>query len=176
MKSNQKKGQKEMKIRHFLLLVVVLVSFLAVGCTPARSTQDYLASGGRGEVAGKMNGVEFSAVIEISEGGDVFCIEYLSPSSLCGLVVRVEGEVCKVKLGEVCFTCGKDEVAGFLRPVSAFLPHGDAKTVQKEGEKTVLTFSSGGTLTLSPKGEPLAFICEDIDVRVVWWERGESAA
>ena len=163
-----------MKIRHFLLLVVVLVSFLAVGCTPVRSTQDYLASGGRGEVAGKMNGVEFLAVIEILGGGNVFCIEYLAPSSLCGLVLEVRGESCEVTLGEVNFVCDTAEVAGFLRPVSVFLPHGDAKTVQKEGENTVLTFSSGGTLTLSPKGEPLAFVCEGIDVRVVWWERGES--
>ena len=131
-----------MKIRHFLLLVVVLVSFLAVGCTPVRSTQDYLASGGRGEVAGKMNGVEFLAVSEILGGGNVFCIEYLAPSSLCGLVLEVRGESCEVTLGEVNFVCDTAEVAGFLRPVSVFLPHGDAKTVQNRRRVAVVNEAS----------------------------------
>ncbi len=161
-----------MKIRHFLLLIVVLMSSWAVGCAPARSGMDYLVSGGRGEVVGKMSGVEFSAVVELSGGGEALRIEYLSPNSLQGLILRAEGGECEVKLGDVCFTCGVDEVAGFLRPVVAFLPQGDAETVQKMGENTVLTFPSGGTLTLSPKGEPLSLEGEDIEVRVVWWESG----
>ena len=164
-----------MKIRHFLLLIVVLVSLWTVGCAPARSEMDYLATGGRGEVSGKMSEMEFAAVVEISSGGETLRVEYLSPASLCGLILTVRGEECEVKLGDVCFVCDVDEVAGFLRPVSAFLPQEEAATVQKSGENTVLNFPSGGTLTLSPKGEPIAFVQGDIDVRVVWWERGESA-
>ena len=163
-----------MKIRHFLLLVVVLVSSWTVGCAPARSGMDYLASGGRGEVSGRMSGVEFAAVVEISSGGENLRVEYLAPASLCGLILTANEEECEVKLGDVCFTCDVDEVSGFLRPVTAFLPQGDANSVQKEGENTVLSFSADGTLTLSPSGEPLSLVREDIDVRVVWWERGES--
>ncbi len=165
-----------MKIRHFLLLVVVLMSSWAIGCAPARSGMDYLASGGRGEVRGEMSGVEFSAVVDVSKGGELLRVEYLSPDSLCGLILTASGEECEVKLGEVQFVCDTSEVAGFLRPVTAFLPQGDANTVQKEGENTVLTFPAGGTLTLSPKGEPLSLTREDIDMRVVWWERGVKSA
>lgn len=163
-----------MKIRHFLLFVVVLVSLWAVGCAPARSGMDYLTSGGRGEVSGKMGDLEFVAVVEIAPSAEFLRVEYLSPASLCGLVLEVRGESCEVTLGEVNFTCEAKEVSGFLRPVSAFLPQEEAATVQKSGENTILTLLSGGTLTLSPKGEPLAFTHEDIDVRVVWWERGGS--
>ena len=143
-----------MKIRHFLLLLVVVMSFLGVGCAPARSEMNYLAAGGRGEVNGVMNGLAFSAVIEISPSGDCVAVEYHSPESLSSLKLTAQGEECRVNLGDVDFFCGLDEVSGFLRPVTAFLPYGDAKTVQKEGEDTVLTFPSGGKLTLSPKGEP----------------------
>ena len=163
-----------MKIRHFLLLVVVLMSSWTVGCAPAQSGMDYLASGGRGEVRGKMSGVEFSAVVEIGEGGTCVSVEYLSPPSLCGLTLTASGDECEVKLGEVCFTCNVGEVAGFLRPVTAFLPQGDANTVQKEGENTVLTFPTGGTLTVSTKGEPVSLVRDDITVQVVWWERSEE--
>ncbi len=164
-----------MKIRHFLLLVVVLMSSWAIGCAPARSGMEYLSSGGRGEVRGKMSGVEFSAVVEISSDGEDLRVEYLTPASLCGLILTARNEECEVKLGEVGFTCNVSEVAGFLRPVTAFLPQEEAATVQREGENTVLTFPTGGTLTLSPKGEPLSVTREDIDMRVVWWERGGSA-
>ena len=163
-----------MKIRHFLLFVVVLVSLWAVGCAPARSGMDYLALGGRGEVSGKMGDLEFVAVVEIAPGAEFLRVEYLSPAALCGLILEARGESCEVTLGEVTFVCETAEVAGFLRPVSAFLPQEDAATVQKAGENTTLTFPSGGTLTLSPKGEPLSLVREDIDVRVVWWERGGS--
>ena len=161
-----------MKIRHFLLLVVVLMSSLAVGCSPAGSEMDYLAAGGRAEVTGVMNGLAFSAVIELSGSGEILRVEYISPTSLQGLILTAKGEECEVKLGDVCFTCGTEEVTGFLRPVSVFLPQGDANTVQKEGENTVLTFPCGGALTLSPEGEPLSFAREDIEMRVVWWESG----
>ena len=163
-----------MKIRHFLLSIVVLMSLWGVGCTPARSGMDYLAAGGRGEVNGVMDGLAFSAVIEISPSGDCVVVEYHSPESLSSLKLTAKGEKCRVELGEVDFVCGVDEVGGFLRPVTSFLTHGDAKTVQKEGEDTVLTFPSGGKLTLSPKGEPLSFLGEEIELRVVWWERGEE--
>ena len=163
-----------MKIRHFLLLVVVLMSSWAVGCAPARSNQEYLRSGGRGEVAGSMSGMDFSAVVEISSGGEVLCVEYLSPNALKGLVLRAKGEVCEVKLGDVSFVCDTNEIAGFLRPVSAFLPQGDATTVQKEGENTALTFPDGGVLTVSPEGAPISFAREDIEVHTVWWEQGSA--
>ena len=133
---------------------------------------DYLASGGRGEVEGKLNGLAFSAVIELSGGGEILRVEYISPTSLQGLILTAKGEECEVKLGDVCFTCSTEEVAGFLRPVTSFLPYGDAKTVQREGENTVLTFPFGEKLTLSPKGEPLSFFGEEIEMRVVWWESG----
>ena len=161
-----------MKIRHFLLLIVVLMSLWGTGCAPARSGMDYLASGGRGEVSGKMSGVEFSAVVELSPKGERVRVEYLSPASLCGLTLTASGEACEVKLGEVQFVCNTSEVAGFLRPVSVFLPKEEAATVQKTGENTVLTFPSGETLTLSPKGEPISLAREDINMRVVWWQSG----
>ena len=44
--------------------------------------------------------------------------------------------------------------------------------VQKEGENTCLTFSGGEVLTLSPKGEPLSFVREDLHLRVTWWQSG----
>lgn len=163
-----------MKIRHFLLSFVVLMSLWAFGCAPARSEIDYLTTGGKGEVRGSMSGVDFSAVVEISSGGSVLCVEYLSPSSLCGLILTAKGEECEVRFGDLEFFCKTDEVEGFLRPVTAFLPCDEASTVQKEGENTVLTYPSGGRLTLSPKGEPLSLTCDDIDVRVVWWEKGSA--
>ena len=135
---------------------------------------DYLISGGRGEVRGEMSGVEFCAVVELSSGGENLRVEYLSPASLCGFVLTSKGEECEVKLGDVCFTCNIEEVSGLLRPATAFLLYGDANTVQKEGENTVLTFPTGGTLTLSPKGEPLLLAREDIQMNVVWWESGEE--
>lgn len=162
-----------MKIRHFLLLVVVLVSSWIVGCAPARSGMDYASEGGRGEVTGEMSGVEFSAVIEIGPNRDYISVEYLSPTSLCGLMLTAKGEECEVKLGEVSFTCDTREVEGFLRPVTAFLPQEQANTVQKEGENTVMTFPVGGTLILSPTGDPISLSRGDIEVRVVWWERGK---
>ena len=161
-----------MKSRHFLLLLVVVVSLLGVGCAPARSEMNYLTLGGRGEVRGEMNGLEFSAVIEISPSGDCVAVEYHSPEALSSLKMTAQGETCRVKLGDVDFVCDVDEVGGFLQPVTAFLPYVDAKTVQKEGENTVLTFPTGGKLTLSPKGYPVSFEGEGIALEVVWWEMG----
>ena len=161
-----------MKTRQFLLLLVVLVSWWGVGCAPLQGSTDYIHSGGRGEVRGSMDGVEFSALITLSQKGEILQVEYTSPPSLCGLKLTAQGESCKVTLGEVRFVCNTDEVAGFLHPVSAFLPHGEAKTVQKQGENTVLTYPNGGTLILSPRGEPLSFLGEGIDVRVIWWGTG----
>ena len=162
-----------MKIRHFLLWLVVGVSLLWSGCTPARSGTEYLTVGGRGEVTGRMNGMEFSAVIELGKNGENISVEYLSPTSLKGMVLTSDGENCEVNLGEVSFSCKETEMSGLLLPATAFLAYGDAKSVQKEGENTVLTFPTGGVLTLSPKGEPISLSGEDIDVRVVWWESGK---
>ena len=163
-----------MKIRHFLLCVVVGVSLLWLGCAPARSETDYLVTGGRGEVVGKLNGMDFTAVIELGENGESVGVEYLSPASLCGVILVSDGEHCEVNLGEVSFSCEASKTDGFLLPATAFLLYGDAKSVQKDGENTVLTFPSGSVLTLSPKGEPLALSSENIDVRVVWWECGTA--
>jgi hypothetical protein len=163
---------KEMKIRHFLLLVVVVVSSWAVGCAPLRSGEDYLKSGGRAEVRGEMSGVEFSAVVELSENGESVRVEYLAPDALCGMIFLADGNQCEVRLGDVGFVCNVSEVVGFLRPATAFLPQGEANSVQKVGENTVLTYPTSGTLTLSPKGEPLSLIREDINVQVVWWQKG----
>jgi hypothetical protein len=88
--------------------------------------------------------------------------------------LNADKEICEVHLGEICFACEKFEMEGLLRPATAFLLYGDAKSVQKEGENTVLTFPSGIVLTLSPKGEPLSLMGEGIEVRVVWWESGAS--
>lgn len=163
-----------MKIRHFLLLLVVVMSSLAVGCAPARSNTDYIVSGGRGEVEGEMSGIAFCAVVEIGEGGSRLRVEYLAPASLCGLVLVAEGERCEVFLGNVRYACDTSEVAGLLRPVTAFLPKEEAKSVQRVEENTVLSFPSCGTLTLSPKGEPLSFLGENITARVVWWQSGNK--
>ena len=163
-----------MKIRHFLLLVVVVMSSVTFGCAPARSKMDYLESGGHGEVSGEMNGLAFSALVEISPGGETVRVEYLSPASLCGLTITKNSEGREVRLGDICSPCNETEIAGLLRPATAFLLYGDAKSVQKEGENTVLTFPLGSVLTLSPKGEPISLSGEDIDVRVVWWESGTT--
>ena len=164
-----------MKIRHFLLLIVVLMSLLTFGCAPARSDRDYLTQGGRGEVFGRLGEMEFSAVVELSDGGESVCVEYLSPESLRGLKLTAKNGSCEVCLGDVRFTCDSDEVVGFLRPATAFLLYGNANSVQKEGENTVLTFPSGSRLTLSPNGEPLSLMGEDVDLHVVWWQNGTSA-
>ncbi len=161
-----------MKIRHFLLLLVVGMSWLVFGCTPTRGTGDYLQSGGCGEVRGSMSGMEFCAVVEISATGDCVRVEYLTPDSLCGLILVSDGKVCEVVLGELSFTCDTCEVLGFLRPVTAFLQTEDAASVQRVGENTVLTFFSGEVLTLSPTGAPLSFAGENIDLRMVWWQSG----
>ena len=163
-----------MKTRHFLLCVVVGVSLLWLGCAPARSGTDYLTTGGRGEVTGSLNGLEFTAVIELGKNGESLCVEYLSPTSLKGMVLSLDGENCEVRLGDLCFTCEREEVEGFLLPATVFLLYGDAKSVQKEGENTVLTFPCGSVLTLSQKGEPIALSGESIDMRVVWWESGTT--
>ena len=164
-----------MKIRHFLLLVVVLLSLCGAGCAPARSGADYPTTGGRGEVRGAMGDVEFSAVIELSPGGERLRVEYLSPSSLCGLVLVSDGKTCEVTLGELSFACHADEVSGFLRPVTAFLKGKDATSVQRVGENTVLTFPSGEVLTLSPTGAPISLVGEDLNLQVVWWETKSEA-
>lgn len=163
-----------MKIRLFLLLVVVLMSSWAVGCAPARSGMDYLSEGGRAEVRGEMSGVAFCAVVELSKNGERVRVEYLAPDSLCGLILVAEGERCEVCLGDVSFACSTGEVVGFLRPATAFLLQGDANTVQRVGADTVLTFPTGGTLTLSPQGEPRYLVREDIEMRVVWWQKGTA--
>ena len=160
-----------MKIRHFLLLVVVLMSSWAVGCAPAGSTLDYLTVGGRAEVVGEMSGVAFSAVVEIAKDGECVRVEYLSPESLKGMIFVTEGETCEVFLGDVSFVCDPCEVAGFLRPATAFLQHGGANSVQKDGENRVLTFPAGETLTLSPSGTPISLNRDDIHLRVIWWEK-----
>ncbi len=165
-----------MKIRHFLLLLVVVMSSFAVGCAPARSNASYLTHGGCGEVRGKMSGMDFCALIEVGEGGERVRVEYLSPTSLCGLILVAEGETCAVSLGELHYTCNTSEVAGFLRPVTAFLPDDDIQSVQRVGENTVLSFPTGGTLTLSQKGEPLSFSCKDMAMQVVWWQSGKGGA
>lgn len=162
-----------MKIRHFLLCLVVGVSLVVWGCAPSGSGTDYLVQGGRGEVAGRMGDVEFVAVVEISSGGENLRVEYLSPASLCGLVLTLEGELCEVRVGEMIFASTPEEVAGLLRPATAFFTYGDAKTVQKEGENTVLTFSDGSILTRSPKGEPLSLVREDVAFVVAWWQSGD---
>ena len=164
-----------MKIRHFLLLVVVLMSLLMFGCAPARSETEYLKTGGSCEVSGQMSGMDFSAVVEIAVGGERVRVEYLSPESLCGLVLTSDGETCEVQLGEMYFTCKAVDVVGFLRPATSFLQPQEASSVQKEGENTVFTFSTGEQLTLSAKGEPLSLVGEDISMRVVWWQSTEPS-
>ena len=165
-----------MKIRQFLLLLVVGVSLLAIGCAPARSNASYIVTGGRGEVTGEMRGMAFCALVEIGEGGAWARVEYLAPEALKGMALTVEGEICKVVLGELNYTCAATEVEGFLQPVSVFLIKETAATVQKEGEDTVLTFPGGGKLTLTPRGEPLAFEGEDVSVRITWWQSGNAGA
>ena len=160
-----------MKIRHFLLLVVVLMSSWSVGCTSGWGSLDYLSEGGRAEVVGEMSGVAFSAVVEIAKNGERVRVVYLSPESLRGMVFVTEGETCEVFLGDVSFVCDLCEVAGFLRPATAFLQHGDANSVQKDGENSVLTFPTGETLTLSPSGTPISLNRDDIYLRVIWWEK-----
>ena len=71
-----------MKIRHFLLFVVVLMSSWALGCTSGGGSLDYLSEGGRAEVVGEMSGVAFSAVVEIAKNGERVRVAYLSPESL----------------------------------------------------------------------------------------------
>ena len=159
-----------MKIRHFLLFVVVLMSLLGFGCAPVRSDMTYLQAGGCGEVSGQMSGMDFCAVVEIASGGERVRVEYLSPQSLCGLILTSEGDACEVCLGEMRFTCKTSDVVGFLRPVTSFLQEGEVDSVQKEGENTVLTFPTGQRLTISTKGEPLAFEGEDVSLRMVWWQ------
>ena len=161
-----------MKIRHFLLLIVVLMSSWVVGCAPTRSGREYLNSGGRGEVTGRMSEVAFSAVVELSPDGEQVRVEYLLPDALCGLILLTDGETCEVTLGELSFSCDASEVAGFLRPATAFLPQGDVNSVQRLGENTVLTYPGGEVLTLSASGEPLSLSREDIEMRVVWWQMG----
>ena len=163
-----------MKIRQFLLLLVVGVSLLCSGCAPARSEMDYLLVGGRGEVTGEMSGMAFCALVEIGEGGAWARVEYLAPESLKGMALTLEGGACKVALGDLNYTCAATEVEGFLRPVSVFLIKETAATVQKEGEDTALTFPGGGKLTLTPSGEPLAFEGEDVSVRITWWQSGNA--
>jgi hypothetical protein len=167
---------KEMKIRHILLLLVVVVSSFAIGCTPRQSNTGYLGRGGRGEVRGELNGVAFCALIEVGEGGAWGRVEYLAPASLCGLVLEVTGERCEVFLGEVKYTCDAREVAAFLQPVSVFLMENAHTATQREGENTVLTFPTGEVLTLSKNGQPLSFSGEQINLHVVWWQSGERGA
>jgi hypothetical protein len=163
-----------MKIRHFLLLLVVLMSLYCAGCTAPEHLTDYLQTGGYGEVRGKTKDLEFSAVVGISANGEDLCVEYRSPASLEGLVLRARGEVCEVRFGALSFVCQRDEVNGFLQPVCAFLPQEDAKSVQNEGENTVYTFPAGGVLTISETGEPLSFWSDEVFLEVVWWERGNE--
>ena len=165
-----------MKIRHILLLLVVGVSLLCSGCAPARSEMDYLLVGGRGEATGELRGMAFCALVEVGAGGAWARVEYLAPEALKGMVLTLEGEVCKVALGDLNYTCAATEVEGFLQPVSVFLIKETAATVQKEGEDTVLTFPGGSKLTLTPRGEPLAFEGEDISVRITWWQSGNAGA
>ena len=89
-------------------------------------------------------------------------------------MIVAKGERCEVFLGNVRYACDTSEVVGLLQPVTAFLPKEEAKSVQRVGENTVLSFPSGGTLTLSPKGEPLSFLGENITARVVWWQSGNK--
>ena len=162
-----------MKIRHFLLCLVVGLSLFVWGCVPSKSTTDYLVQGGYGEVSGRMGGVEFEAVVELAQKGERVRVEYLSPASLCGITLTLEGERCEVRVrDDMTFVCTPDEVAGLLRPATAFLTNGVAKSVQKEGENTVLTFPDGSVLTLSPKGEPLSYSCGNFDARMTWWQSG----
>ena len=161
-----------MKIRHFLLLVVVLLSSWTIGCAPARSGQEYLTTGGCGEVTGEMSGVSFTAEIELMPNRERVRVTYLAPETLRGLVLLSDGETCEVTLGELSFSCKACEVAGFLRPVTVFLTQGEASSVQREGENTVLTYPTGEVLTLSPSGEPISLAREDIKMRVVWWQTG----
>ena len=165
-----------MKIRQFLLLLVVGVSLLCSGCAPARSEMDYLLVGGRGEATGELRGMAFCALVEVGAGGAWARVEYLAPEALKGMALTLEGEACKVALGDLHYTCAATEVEGFLQPVSVFLIKETATTVQKEGEDTVLTFPGGGKLTLTPRGEPLAFEGADISVRITWWQSGNAGA
>jgi hypothetical protein len=135
---------------------------------------DYLASGGCGEVRGEMSGVAFCALVEIGKNGEFARVEYRSPDSLCGLILRAEGSRCEVSLGEMGFACDTSEVVGFLRPVTAFLIEENASSVQKEGENTVLQFPTGGKLVLSQKGDPITLSREDIQMQVVWWQSGNA--
>ena len=160
-------------IRHFLLWVVVLLSLLGEGCAPARSRADYLILGGTGEVQGEMSGVSFSAAIELSPGGERVRVEYLSPASLCGIVLVSDGKTCEVTLGELSFSCEADAMSGFLRPVTAFLRGEDAASVQRVGENTVLTFPTGEVLTLSPSGAPISLTSREVTLRVIWWQGRE---
>lgn len=164
-----------MKIRQFLLCIVVLMSCMTIGCSSVGNRLDYLQSGGRAEIEGEMDGLAFRGVITIAAGGDEVSIEYLAPTDLCGLVILVDGEACRVRLGDVQFNCDVSEVSGFLRPVVAFLPQGETKSVQKDGKNTVLVFPSEQTLTLSEQGEPIAFTGENLWVRVVWWQSSAPA-
>jgi len=77
--------------------------------------------------------------------------------------------VCRVTRDGVAFTLSSETVSGWLAPLRLLLSEETPQTVRCEGEDTVLTFPSGGELTLSGEGVPRGGTGEGFSFTVCRW-------
>ena len=150
-----------MKIRHFLLFLVLCVVLTCAGCAgDARDRFAYRERDARFVVEGSVRGFAFSAELfrEIdATGGKRDTLRYLAPASLEGVTLTRESDgALTLSKGEMVRVCVADEVAGMLLPICLlFDTPTTIETIRQSADGcTHVTLAGGVSMTLSPDGTP----------------------
>lgn len=156
-----------MKNRQYLLFLLLICVIFGSACAREVDPARYRAEGFCAELMGSLQGVDFGARVTGDALGGT--IEFVTPISLSGVRVEWREEHCRVTRNGVTFELSIEAVSGWLAPLRLLLLEETPKTVCCEGEETILTFPSGGELTLSEEGVPLGGTGEGFSFTVCRW-------
>lgn len=162
-----------MKIRHFLLFVVLGVVLVCTGCKGG--AEDLFAYRERDVclvIEGSVRGFACSAELcrEIdTAGGARDTLRYLAPASLVGVTLTRDPDGTLIlSTGELSRVCRVDEVEGMLLPIRLLFDLcADVETIRRTTDGgTHLTMTGGISLTLSPDGLPTTLLSPDASLKI----------
>ncbi len=164
---------------------LLLAALLLAGCSPPPAGADFLAyqtKSSRAELSGELNGVEFSALVELSplpEDGSAreFRLEYTAPDELRGIVLMSREGVTTLSFEGLELPGGV--FSDLCKPADAFALSADvisaeAKKSEDGTALTQLVLSDGSSVTVdSESGYPVGITTSGLTLRVVWFEPEE---
>ena len=169
-----------MKIRYFLLLLILGSFILCTGCMHVVNGEDlyfsYREAPFRAELRGTLDGIPFSA--EIGRDSpidpndpriDVY-IKYLTPHAMQDVRLYYDSKSdLYATLEDILYPIDDDTTLGWLRPLELLFSDGELLSIIKEGETFILQLPQG-ELRLSKDGLPLSARGEQFMFDVIWWE------